>query len=146
VKGRSTVSNLVQLSVQFSFINKIDDGWQVGGVYTDFSKAFDRVLHGLLKFNLSFLFGGSLLCWYLKGQAQRVKYEDFIFKSIRCHSGVLQGSHLGPIFFILNTNRALDLFENVNVLGYAYGLRLFMNLKCIGNCQLFQKDLDRLGE
>jgi hypothetical protein len=32
-------------------------------VYTDFSTpAFDRVLHGLLKFNFSILFGGSLLC------------------------------------------------------------------------------------
>jgi hypothetical protein len=58
VKGRSTVSNLVQ------FTNgEIEDGWQIDVVYTDFSKAFDRVLHGLLMFNLSILCGGSLLCW-----------------------------------------------------------------------------------
>jgi hypothetical protein len=52
VKGRSTNG----------VIGKIDNGYQVEGVYTDFSKVFDRVLHGLLKFNLSILFGGSLLC------------------------------------------------------------------------------------
>jgi hypothetical protein len=63
--------------------------------------------------------------------------------SIQCHSGVPQGSHLGPIYFILDINRALDLFENVSVLGYADDLKLFMT---IGDCQLFQKDLERLGE
>jgi hypothetical protein len=49
--GRSTVSNLVQFTN--GVIGGIEDGWQVDDVYTDFSKAFDRVLHGLLKFNLS---------------------------------------------------------------------------------------------
>jgi hypothetical protein len=61
VKGRSTVSNLVQFTK--GVIGEIEDGWQVDGVYTDFSKVFDRVLHDLLKFNLSILFGESLLCW-----------------------------------------------------------------------------------
>jgi hypothetical protein len=58
VKGRSTVSNLVQFTN--GVIGEIEDGWQVHGVYTDFSKAFDRVLHVLFEFNLSILFGGSL--------------------------------------------------------------------------------------
>jgi hypothetical protein len=118
--GHSTVRN----SVQFTnfVIGEIEDGWQVDGVYTDFSNAFDRVLHGLLKFNLSILFGGSLLCWmgsYLTGRTQRVKLEDFLSESIQCHSGVPQVSHLGPIFFILDINGALNIFENVSVLGYA---------------------------
>jgi hypothetical protein len=46
----------------------------------------------------------------------------------------------------LDINGALDIFENVNVLGYADDLKLFMTIKCIGDCQLFQRDLDRLGE
>jgi hypothetical protein len=65
---------------------------------------------------------------------------------IQCHSGVPQGSHLGPIFFILNIDGALDIFKNVSVLGYADDLKLFMTIKCIGDCQLFQIDQDRLGE
>jgi hypothetical protein len=60
-------------------------------------------------------------------------------ESIQFHSEVPQGRHLGPIFFI---NGALDLYKNVNVLGYADDLTLFMTIKCIGDCQLFQKDLD----
>jgi hypothetical protein len=111
VKGCSTVSHLSQLTN--GLIGEIKDGWQVDDVYTDFSKVFDRVLHGLLKFNLSILFGGSLLCWmgsYLTGRTQRVKLEDYSCESIQCHSGVPHGSQLGPIFFILDINRALDLF------------------------------------
>jgi hypothetical protein len=118
-------------------------------VYTDFSKAFDRVLHGLLKSNLLILFGGSLLCWmgsYLTGRTQLVKLEDYWSESIQCHSGISRGSHLGPIFFILDINAAFDIFENVSVLGYADDLKLFMTIKCVGDCQLFQRDLDRLGE
>jgi hypothetical protein len=116
-------------------------------VYTDFSKAFDRVLHGLLKFNLSILFGGSLLCClgsYLTGRTQRVKLEEYLSESIQCHSWVPQGSHLGPIFFILDINGALDIFENVNVLEYADDLQLFMTIKCIGDCQLFQMPFGRV--
>jgi hypothetical protein len=81
---------------------------------------------------------------YLTGRIQRV--EDYLSESIQCHSGVPQLEHLGPIFFILDINRALDLFENVSVLGYADDHKLFMTIQCIGDCQLFQKDLDRLGE
>jgi hypothetical protein len=49
VKGRSTVSNLFQF--KNGVTGEIVDEWKIDGVYTDFSKAFDRVLHG-----------GSLLC------------------------------------------------------------------------------------
>jgi hypothetical protein len=41
----------------------------------------------------------------------------YLSESIQCHSGVPQGNHLGPIFFILDINGALDIFENVSVLG-----------------------------
>jgi hypothetical protein len=51
VKGRSTISNLVQFTN--GVIGEIEDGWQVDGVYTDFSNTFDTVFYGLLKFNLS---------------------------------------------------------------------------------------------
>jgi hypothetical protein len=58
VKGRSTDSNLVQLTN--GVIGEFEDWWQVDGVYSHFSKAFERVLHGLLKFNLSIFVDGVL--------------------------------------------------------------------------------------
>jgi hypothetical protein len=46
MKNRSTITNLVEYA---SFVlNSIEDGNQVDFIYTDFSKAFDRVRHQLL--------------------------------------------------------------------------------------------------
>jgi hypothetical protein len=89
------------------------------------------------------------LCWmgsYLIGRTQRVKLEDYLSESIQCQSGVPQGSHLGPILFILDINGALNIFENVSVLRYADDQKLFKTIRCIGDCQLFQRDPDRLSE
>jgi hypothetical protein len=61
---------------------------------------------------------------YLTGRTLLVKLEDYLSESIQFHAEVLQGNHLGPIFFILDINGALDIFENVSVLGYADDLKL----------------------
>jgi hypothetical protein len=46
MKNRSTVTKLLAYA---SFVlNSIEDGNQVDSIYTDFSKAFDRVRHQLL--------------------------------------------------------------------------------------------------
>jgi hypothetical protein len=41
-----------------------------------------------------------------------------------CHSGVLQSSHLGPLFVVAGINDMLDIFGNVGVLAYADDLKL----------------------
>jgi hypothetical protein len=69
-------------------------------VYMDFSKAFDRELHDLLKFNLSILFGGLVLCWmgsYLTGRTQRIKLEDYLSESIQCQCRGSTGESLGHL-------------------------------------------------
>jgi hypothetical protein len=43
-----------------------------------------------------------------------------------CHSGVSQGSHLGPLFVVAGINDVLDIFENVGVLAYADDLKLYI--------------------
>jgi hypothetical protein len=105
VGGRSTVTSLVEFS---NFV-------QVDRVYTDFSKAFKRVNHGLLLGTLTQKFHRP----YLTGRTQRVRVGDYLSESIYCHSSVPQGSHLGPFFFIADINDVLDIFENVRVLAYA---------------------------
>jgi hypothetical protein len=53
---------------------------------------------------------------YLTGRTQRVRVGDYLSETIYCRSGVPQGSHHGPLFFIAEINDALDIFEKVRVL------------------------------
>jgi Reverse transcriptase (RNA-dependent DNA polymerase) len=82
---------------------------------------------------------------YLTDHTQRVKLEDFLSEEIQCHSGVPQGSHLGPLLFITDINEVFESFENVRALGFADDLKLIMKIRSPQDCQLFQNDLDRLS-
>ncbi len=147
LKGRSTVTNLVEFS--HFVIDEIENGHQVDGVYTDFSKAFDRVNHRNLHDNLAKDFEGAQLNWnwsYLTGRTQRVKLEDNLSESICCHSGVPQGSHLGPLFFIDDINDIFQIFLHASALGYADDLKLYMRIYSLDDCRKLQEDLDRLHE
>jgi hypothetical protein len=123
VGGRSTVTSLVKFS---NFVlSEMEDG------RTGFSKAFDRVNHGLLLGKLNRKFRGSmifLMVSYLTGRTQRVRVGNYLSGTIYCHSGVPQGSHLGPLFYIADINDVLDIFENVRVLAYADDLKLYMRV------------------
>lgn len=145
MKGRSTVTNLMEFS---NFvIGEIEEGRQVDVVYTDFAKAFDRVNHGLLCFNLSKCQEGPMLRWsesYLTGRTQRVKLDDYLSEIIYCHSGVPQGSHLGPLFFIDDVDGVFRIFEHVSALGYADDLKLYKPIVNDEDCRNFQSDLDNL--
>jgi hypothetical protein len=80
VGGCSTVTSLVEFS---NFVlSEMKEGFQVDAVYTDFSKAFDRVNHGLLVGTLTRKFRGPMIFLmgsYLTGRTQRVRIGDFLF-------------------------------------------------------------------
>jgi hypothetical protein len=102
VGGRSTVTSLVEFP---NFVlSEMEEGLQVDAVYTNFSKAFDRVNHGLLLSSLTRKFRGSMIFWmgsYLTSRTQCVRVGDYLSEMIYCHSGVPKGSHLGLLFFKL---------------------------------------------
>ena len=74
-------------------------------VYTDLSKAFDKVSHNkLLQVLTSYGIGGCLHKWitnFLTDRTQRVTIKDTLSKSLKVLSGVPQGSVLGPILFLI---------------------------------------------
>ena len=77
-------------------------------VILDFSKAFDVVPHGHLLGKLS-LYGinGPTLCWieaFLTDRVQGVVVEGFRSPEGKVLSGVLQGTVLGPLLFLLHIN------------------------------------------
>ena len=76
-------------------------GVGVDAVYTDFSKAFDKVDHNLL---LNKLYNyGDMLNWlssYLKGRTQIVKVKNcYLSQPLDVTFGVPQGAHLAPLLF-----------------------------------------------
>jgi hypothetical protein len=141
VGERSTVTSLVEFS-NF-FLIEMEDGLQVDVVFTDFSKAFVRVNHGLLLGTLTRKICRSMIFWmgsYLTGRTQRVRVGDYLSETIYCHSGVPQGSHLGPLFFIADINDILGIIENIIIaIAYADELKLYMRVSSSDGCCSFQQ-------
>jgi Reverse transcriptase (RNA-dependent DNA polymerase) len=116
IKGCSIVTNLVEFSNLV--FDEVENERQVDCVYTDLSKAFDRVNHGLLGFTLSKDLEGPMLGWsgsYLTGQTQRVKLSDYVSEPDHCNSGV--SHNLGPLFFIDDLDEVFRIFEHVPAFG-----------------------------
>jgi hypothetical protein len=70
VGGRSTVTSIAEFS---NFVlSEMEDGLQVDAVYTDFSKAIDRMNHGLLFSTFTRKFHRPMIFWmgsYLTGRS-----------------------------------------------------------------------------
>ena len=85
-----------------------DNGKQLDVVMLDFSKAFDKVPHGRQLGKLDFYWmRGNLLTWaeaFLIGRTQSVPVDGIRSKKEDVHSGVLQGTVLGLLTFLLYIN------------------------------------------
>ena len=146
--GRSVQTNLT------SFINdltsEIDKGQQIDAIYTDFSSAFDRVDHSILIQKLQLHgFTGSLLNWfksYLQHRVQRVVVNGCESSPFFATSGVPQGSHLGPILFLLFINDISFVIRNSRFLLFADDLKIYKTVSCTSDCVLVQQDLQRIME
>lgn len=146
ISGRSTVTNLACFS---SFVtNCIESQSQVDAIYTDFSKAFDSVCHNILLSKLeNFGIHSNLLQWissFLTDRFQKVKLDNRTSRSIKCTSGVPQGSHLGPLLFIIFIDDICNNIKFSQCLIYADDLKLFLKVNSIYDCFNLQKDLDHL--
>lgn len=146
VRGRSTATNLGVF--QDFLVNNVEKGLQVDVIYTDLAKAFDRVCHRLLIRKLSEMgVGGPYVRWlesYLKDRRQCVRIGNVESREITVTSGVPQGSHLGPILFLLFINSAASVFSTSKCLLYADDLKLFCPVNSLEDCLALQRDLDNL--
>lgn len=129
-----------------SVINNFENNLQTDVIYTDFSKAFDRVNHDLLIQKLIKIgFPNMLIKWirsYLTKRTQQVIYKNSISNTIYVLSGVPQGSHIGPVLFNLFINDLPNCIVNSSILMYADDCKVYRSIKDSNDNVLLQNDLD----
>ena len=108
--GDSCINQL--LSITHEIYHSLDNGLEVRGVFLDISKAFDKVWHEglILKLN-QYGISENLLCLikcFLKNGKQRVVLNGQTSSWTNVLAGVLQGSILGPLLFLININDLSD--------------------------------------
>lgn len=135
MKGRSTVTNLINIT-QF-IAESIDKQTQTDVIYTDFSKAFDKLDHNILikrliEFGLSLPLI-SLFKSYLLHRRQYVSFCGIKSTEYLASSGVPQGSNLGPLLFNIFINNIINNIS-VHYLLYADDMKLFCEIKTIDDC------------
>ena len=103
---RSTSTALIAFTDQV--LESMDKGCVTGTVFLDLRKVFDTVDHLLLINKLKSLgVAGKSLEWlrsYLSGRVQQSICVNALSPSAKITMGVLQGSMLGPLFFLVYIN------------------------------------------
>jgi hypothetical protein len=143
IKDRYTVTNLVDFT---QFVSKaLDKRLQVAVIYTDLSKAFDRVNHCILLSKLRTCGLCDKLIMLVKalliGRAQFVEYGGLKSNTYDTLSGVTQGSNSGPLLFLLFYN---DIVKDINckVFIYADDLKIAKIICNTGDCLDLQDSID----
>lgn len=148
MSGRSTATNLGILTNYC--LHNMEKRLQIDCVYTDFSKAFDRVQHNVLLKKLElFGFHSSILSWigsYLINRKQYVKIGSVCSKVILNYSGVPQGSHIGPLLFLLFINDLPSVVLTSKCLLYADDLKIFSSVNSVSDALRLQNDLNRIND
>ena len=81
---------------------------------------------------------------YRTGCTQIVRIKSYLLRDINVSSGVPQGSHLGPVLFLIFINDITSSFEYVKAQLFADDLKLYLYINFISDAMRFQDDLMKL--
>ena len=119
--------------------------------YVDFARAFDTVSHEKLQLKLkAYGIQGQLLSPimnFLRHRSQVTKVCRVVSQPASITSGVVQGSCLGPLLFLIFINDLASIFgDNITPKFYADDLKLYAHLNCSSPSCDFQRSLDQLTD
>ena len=143
MKGKSCATNLVEYTSFLSNQLEQPNVKQIDVIFTDFSKAFDRVNIGSVIGSLeSYGICGSLLKWFESFLSNRLQYVS-LKKSIKSEnfevvSGVLQRSHCVQTLFNLVLNQSSSLFGTLKDSFYADDAKLCLPIENQNCCNYLQ--------
>ena len=128
--------------------NTADDD-DVHSVYTDFSRAFDKVSHKLLLHKMERQFGiqNNVLLWfssYLSNRQQYVIFNGTESSWANVTSGDPQGSIFVPTLISLYVNDLPEVVQSLGCLLFADDSKLFKRVSSITDCLLLQRDIESL--
>ena len=148
VPGRSCTLQLLVCVEKWSL--ELDSGKPVDIVYTDFSKAFDKVSHQKLIWKLKRLgVNDKILHWiidFLQDRRQRVRISDSVSGWEVVRSGVPQGSVLGPTLFLAYINDLPEAVQLDTLKLFADDAKLDSTITAADDSLVLQENLNLLAE
>ena len=144
-RGRSCASQLIQH--HHNVLRVMEGGSAADVVYLDFSRAFDKVDHGLLLIKLKSLgVVGTLAKWiesFLLGRRQKVVVGSHASEWDAVKSGVPQGTVLGPVLFLVYI-ADIDAAIGSVISYFADDTRLMRAIAEPEDVCILQRDLDKV--
>ena len=144
--GRSCLTQL--LSYCDDIMKGVLSGSDTDAIYLDFANAFDKVDHRLLIEKLKkYGFNGKILLWlksFLSDRYQRVVLNGKSSFAALVHSGVTQGTAIGPLLFILFVNDMKFCITDSIIRFFADDTRILKHIYTEQNVAVLQQDLDNV--
>ena len=135
-------------SKTFNKADKHRSDCTVDMIYLDFSKAFDKVDHGILLHKLKDLGStGKLGIWFfqfLTNGTHYVRLPSGLSQNSPVLSGVPQGTVLGPLLFLIMISDINKEITSSKVISFADDTRVYSNITQADDCDNLQSDLNTI--
>lgn len=145
--GRSTASNLLCLTTYVAESMRLRS--QTDVLYLDLTAAFDKINHEIAVAKLErFFVHGALLSWfksYLNGRRSQVVIGESKSAYFPIPSGIPQGSHLGPLIFLLYFNDVNTVLDGPK-LSFADDFKLYFKINSDADAWFLQQQLDAFAQ